>query len=75
MTAPELDLTDLRRTWQERREALRAILRRLDLRGLRRPARDPAERAWLLERGGSPFIEDEACARAARAYYERKYGG
>jgi hypothetical protein len=39
-----------------------------------RPARDAEERAWLGERGGGQFIEDEACAAAARRYYERKYG-
>jgi hypothetical protein len=38
-----------------------------------RPARDPDERAWIEERGGSPFREDESCAAAARAYYDRKY--
>lgn len=75
MSAPhELDLTELRRIWQARREAMRQILRRIDPRGLRRPARDPEERAWLAQRGESPFVEDEACARAARAYYRRKYG-
>lgn len=70
---PELDLTELRRIWQARREAMQQILRRIDPRGLRRPARDPEERAWLRMRGESPFIEDDACARAAREYYARKY--
>ena len=75
MTAPpELDLTELRRVWQAQREAMQKIVRRIDPRGLRRPARAPEERAWLGQRGKSPFIEDEACARAAREYYERKYG-
>jgi hypothetical protein len=74
MTDPlELDLTDLRRTWEARRAALRRILRRVDPRGMRRPARDPDERAWLAQRGETPFIEDEACARAAREYYARRY--
>ena len=65
----ELDLTELRRTWAARR----AILQRIDPRGMKRPARDPDERAWLNERGGGVFVEDEAGREAARAYYERKY--
>lgn len=69
----ELDLTELRRTWDARREALRGLLRRVDPRGMTRPARDPEERAWIDERGESPFVEDAACGAAARAYYERKY--
>lgn len=69
----ELDLSELRRTWQARREAMRGILRRFDTRGMTRPARDPAERAWLQQRNQSWFIEDEACAKAAREYYERRY--
>lgn len=72
--AREIDLTELRRVWQERREAMREILRRIDPRGLRRPARDAEERAWLDGHGGSPFVEDEACAKAAQEYYGRKYG-
>ena len=74
MSVPdELDLTDLRRHWDARREAMQRILRRFDPRGMRRPARDASERAWIGEHGESWFIEDEACARAARAYYERRY--
>jgi hypothetical protein len=68
-----LDLTELRSTWQARRAAARDVLRRLDPRGMTRPPRAPLERAWLEEHGGSPFVEDEACAAAARRYYERKY--
>jgi hypothetical protein len=68
-----LDLTDLRRLWEARCIAMRAILARIDPRGLTRPARDPDERAWLAERGESAFVEDEAAGAAARAYYERKY--
>jgi hypothetical protein len=75
MTVPqELDLTELRRVWEARREAMQRILRRFDPRGMRRPARDAAEREWIAQHGPSWFIEDEACARAARAYYERRYG-
>jgi len=74
MTVPrELDLTDLRRVWDARRKAMQEILRRFDPRGMRRPARDATERAWIAERGQSWFVEDEACASAARAYYERRY--
>jgi hypothetical protein len=69
----DLDLTDLRRTWQARREVMRVILRRIDPRGMRRPARDPEERAWLEEQGASPFVEDETIAIAAREFYRRKY--
>ena len=68
-----LDLTELRSIWNARRTAMRAILERIDARGLTRPARDPDERAWLADRGESSFIEDEAAGVAARAYYERKY--
>ena len=73
MSEPTLDLRSLRRTWELRLAAARDIRLRLDARGLRRPARDPSERAWLEERGDSPFIEDEEAGRAAREYYERKY--
>ena len=52
---------------------MRAILQRIDSRGLTRPAREPDERAWLAERGESSFIEDDDAGVAARAYYERKY--
>ena len=71
----ELDLTELRRMWSERRARLDAILRRVDTRGMTRPARDPEERAWLAEQAGrsGPFVEDERAAAAARAYYERRY--
>jgi hypothetical protein len=67
------DLRELRRVWDERRRALAVILSRIDPTGMTRPARDPDERAWIEERGGSPFREDESCAAAARAYYDRKY--
>jgi hypothetical protein len=68
-----LDLRELRRVWTARRVAVRAILVRLDFRGLTRPARDPDERAWLDSRGEDVLVEDSTAARAARAYYERKY--
>lgn len=71
----DLALAPLRRVWDEQRARLQVILRRFDTSGMTRPARDPDERAWLEERGqqGGPFIEDEAAAVAARAYYERRY--
>ena len=71
----ELDLSELRCMWQTRREALREVLRRIDPRGMTRPARDPAERAWLQGRSPEVFVEDEACAQAARDYYRRRYQG
>ncbi|HEX9755653.1 MAG TPA: hypothetical protein VGA42_08080 [Gemmatimonadales bacterium] len=77
MSAPDdLDLTELRRTWDARRRAMREILKRIDPRGMTRPARDPSEREWLEREGregGGWFVEDEACAKAAREYYERRY--
>ena len=73
MTDESLDLTALRRMWETRRAAVASIRRRLSLRGLRRPARDPEERAWLDERGECLFVEDEEAGRAASVYYGRKY--
>ncbi|MGI9077690.1 MAG: hypothetical protein ACR2G6_10220 [Gemmatimonadaceae bacterium] len=69
----EIDLTDLQRDWARKRDAMREILKRIDPRGLTRPARDASEREWLLEGGESMFVESEECAVAARAYYARKY--
>lgn len=69
----DIDLTDLQRDWARKREAMREILKRIDPRGLTRPARDSSEREWLRERGQSTFVESEECAAAARAYYARKY--
>jgi hypothetical protein len=68
------DLSELRRIWDERRARAVELMRRIDFRGMTRPARSPEERAWLEARGGSPFIEDEAAGELARAYYRRKYG-
>lgn len=80
MTAPEeadsnapLDLTELRRTWALRRAAAEEVRERVILTGLRRPARDPDELAWLAEREETLFVEDEAAGAAARSYYARKY--
>jgi hypothetical protein len=68
-----LDLSALRAVWEARRSAARAIRQRIALDGLRRPARDPDERAWLAERGEVSFVEDEEAGRAARANYQRRY--
>lgn len=68
-----IDLTDLRTRWDEQRTRMRAILSRIESRGLTRPARDPEERAWLDARGEAGFIEDEASGALARAYYRRRY--
>jgi hypothetical protein len=72
-TAAGLDLTALRRTWADREAAAASVRARVVLTGLRRPARDPDERAWLAERGEIVFVEDEAAGEAARRYYARKY--
>jgi len=68
-----LDLTALRRTWAVRRAAADAVRERIVLTGLRHPARDPDERAWIAERGESLFVEDEQAGAEARRYYARKY--
>lgn len=69
----DFDLTELRRMWDARRAAMRIVLRRIDPRGMTRPARDPDERTWLAARHEDGFVEDEAAGTAARAYYARKY--
>lgn len=68
-----MDLAELRRGWNARRDAMRTILRRFDSRGMTRPGRDAAERVWLEERGIRLLAEDERQAGAAREYYARKY--
>ncbi len=72
-TGPDIDLSELRRLWSERRAALEVILRRFDTRGMTRPARDPEESRWLANHGGGAFIENESAAVKARAYYGRRY--
>ncbi len=80
MVAPEqpdsgvvLELTALRRVWAVRRAAAEAVQGRVVLTGLRRPARDPDEQAWLTDRRETWFVEDEQAGAAARRYDERKY--
>ncbi len=70
---PLLDLTALRQAWAARQADVAAVRARINLTGLRRPARDAEEQAWLCERGEVLFIEDEAAGEAARRYYARKY--
>jgi len=73
ISSDAIDLADLRRTWEERRAAMRTILGRFDMRGMKRPARDPDERGWLAARGEEQIDEDAAMGEAARAYYATKY--
>lgn len=75
MSVKDWDLSDLERVWQVRRTAMQSILRRIDARGMTRPARNPEEREWLGEQGGTTFVETSEGAAAARAYYDPKYGG
>jgi hypothetical protein len=61
---PAIDLTELRALWQRRRAAAEPMRRRIDPRGMTRPARSPEERAWLQERGEvSMFVEVERTER------------
>lgn len=71
----DANLDELRRTWAERRALAAEVMERIDPRGMTRPARSREERVWLEAHGGGTFIEDEAAAELARAYYRRKYGG
>ena len=74
MSISDWDLSELERMWQARRAAMQSMLRRIDARGMTRPARGSEEREWLRERGETPFVETREGAEAARAYYRRKYG-
>jgi hypothetical protein len=54
------DLTELRAMWERRRGIVREAKRNIDTTGMTRPRRDPAERAFLEERGLlGPFIETD----------------
>jgi hypothetical protein len=60
MSLPVIDLTELRAMWERRRAAAEAMRRRIDPRGMTRPARSPEERSWLAQRGkASVFVEVE----------------
>jgi hypothetical protein len=74
MSVKDWDLSDLERLWQVRRTAMQSVLRRIDPRGMTRPARDPEESEWLRQHGEVQFAETRDGAEAARAYYRRKYG-
>lgn len=53
-------LPDLRDKWAERLERVRRSQARTDVRGMTRPPRDPAERAFLRRTGKEgPFVEAE----------------
>ncbi|MGH7663405.1 MAG: hypothetical protein ACRENI_03790 [Gemmatimonadaceae bacterium] len=73
MSFEDWDFSELEKMWKARREAARPMLRRIDPRGMTRPARDPEERAWLDARGEGVFVETEENAELWRAYYARKY--
>jgi hypothetical protein len=61
MSLANVDLTELRAMWERRRAAAAAMRRRIDPRGMTRPARSPEERAWLEQRGEvSVFVEVES---------------
>ncbi len=56
----DTDLARLRKFWRRRRAAAESVRRRIDPRGMTRPARSPEERDWLRDRGElSVFIEEE----------------
>jgi hypothetical protein len=60
MSLPLIDLSELRMMWERRRAAAEPMRRRIDPRGMTRPARSPEERAWLAQRGEtSVFVEVE----------------
>lgn len=54
------DLTALEEMWDRRARAVKEAIRKIDTTGMTRPRRDPAERAFLEERGRlGPFIETD----------------
>jgi hypothetical protein len=56
----KIDLSELREMWDRRRKAAEQVRRRLDPAGMVKPARDPAEAAFLRETGQEgPFTEVE----------------
>ncbi|MBI4544686.1 MAG: hypothetical protein HY703_05810 [Gemmatimonadetes bacterium] len=60
------DLPDQREIWFERLKRVRRSQARTDITGMRRPPRDPDERAFLKERGLlGPFPEDPALPQPA----------
>lgn len=58
MRITDVDFGDLEAIWLERARRVAEVRRRADPRGMTRPARDPAERAWLKRHGATgPFKE------------------
>jgi hypothetical protein len=56
----DIDISDLRAMWRRRAAAVEDVRRRADPTGMTRPARDPAEAAFLRETGQEgPFTEVE----------------
>jgi hypothetical protein len=65
-------LTDQRDVWEERLRRVRRSQARTDLAGMRRPPRDPDERAFLAARGLlGPFQEDRDLPSPAVARQRR----
>lgn len=63
-----VETPDQRDVWQKRLDRVRRSQARTDIRDLRRPPRDPAERAFLAERGLlGPFEEDDELPPASIA--------
>jgi hypothetical protein len=62
--APVVEFGALEALWLERARRVAAVRRRANPAGMRRPPRDPDERAWLAERGRlGPFVEAAAPGR------------
>lgn len=54
------DLSELEAMWDRRRKLVEDAKKNIDTTGMTRPRRDPAERAFLEERGLlGPFIETD----------------
>ena len=69
------DLPDQRDVWEERLRRVRKSQARVDVRGMRRPPRDPDERAFLAQVGAlGSFPEDPALPRPEVAR-RKKEGG
>lgn len=66
------DIRDQREVWAARLERVRRSQKRADIGGMRRPPRDPDERAFLAERGLlGPFPEDAGLPEPAVARKRR----
>jgi hypothetical protein len=70
MKVTDVDFGDLEEIWTERARRVAEVRWRADPRGMTRPARAPAERAWLDRQGRSgPFTE---VRRRRRAHHRRE---